>query len=107
MSYVDWKSLGDETVAAYLPESDLKGILEKRIAVPPDCAAIVIRDGKVVSALNGAHLSVGGLWQSFKEFFGGNHALRVLVADLKPFQKIATLSRIHARQGRGAGRARA
>lgn len=89
MAYVDWKSHGDETLAAYLPESDLKGILEKRIAVPPDCAAIVIRDGKVVSALAGAHLSVGGLWQAFKELIGGKHALRVLVADLKPFQKSA------------------
>lgn len=92
MSYVDWKSHGDETVAAYLPESDLKGVLEKRIAVPPDCAAIVIRDGKVVSALHGAHLSVGGLWQAVKDLIGGKHALRVLVADLKPFQKIATVT---------------
>lgn len=92
MSYVDWKSHGDETVAAYLPEAELKGVLEKRIAVSPDCAAIVIRDGKVVSALKGAHLSVGGLWQSLKELIGGKHALRVLIADLKPFQKTATLS---------------
>lgn len=91
MSYVDWKSHGDETVAAYLPESELKGVLEKRIAVPPDCAAIVIRDGQVVSALKGAHLSVGGLWQAIKDLIGGKHALRVLVADLKPFQQVATL----------------
>ena len=91
MSYVDWKSHGDETVAAYLPETELKGVLEKRIAVAPDCAAIVIRDGQVVSALKGAHLSVGGLWQSLKELIGGKHALRVLIADLKPFQKTATL----------------
>ncbi|MEZ6016238.1 MAG: zinc ribbon domain-containing protein [Planctomycetota bacterium] len=92
MSYVDWKSHGEETLAAYLPESELKGVLEKRVAVSPDCAAIVIRDGKVVSALQGAHLSVGGLWQSFKELIGGSHALRVLVADLKPFQKTMALA---------------
>jgi len=91
MSYVDWKSHGEDTLAAYLPDSDLKGVLEKRIAVPPDCAAIVIRDGQVVSALQGAHLSVGGLWQTLKQFIGGQHALRVLVADLKPFQKTGVL----------------
>lgn len=85
MSYVDWKIHGDDTVAAYLDEIEFKGMLEQRIAIPPDCAAIVIRDGKVASAMHGAHLSFGGIWQKIKEAFGGKHAVRILVADLKPF----------------------
>lgn len=92
MSYVDWKLHGDETVAAYLPDTALRGVLEKRIAVAPDCAAIVIRDGKVVESLRGAHLSVGGLWQKLKETLGGSHALRVLIADLKPFPLVVPLA---------------
>lgn len=85
MSYVDWKIHGDDTVAAYLDEIEFKGMLEQRIAIPPDCAAIVIRDGKVASAMHGAHLSFGGIWQKVKEAFGGKHAVAILVADLKPF----------------------
>lgn len=85
MAYPDWKVHGDETLAAYLPDDEFKGILEKRIAIPPDCAALLIRDGQLVQALHGGHLSVGGLWQSLKNLVGGDHALRLLVADLKPF----------------------
>jgi hypothetical protein len=86
-----WKFLSGETVASYLPESEFKGLLERRIAIPPDHLAILLRDGEVVLASEGAHLSVGGLWQRAKELFGGKHALRMLVADLKPFRVVADL----------------
>jgi hypothetical protein len=91
MAYPDWKLHGDETLAAYLPDKEFKGILEKRIAVPPDCAALLIRDGQLVQALHGGNFSVGGLWQSLKNLVGGSHALRLLVADLKPFQLMTGL----------------
>lgn len=85
MAYPYWKVHGEQTLAAYLPEKELQGILEKRIGVPPDCAALLIRDGKLVEALRGAHFSVGGLWQGLKNLIGGRHSLRLLIADLKPF----------------------
>ncbi len=86
-----WKIHGEETVAAYLPDSDFRGLLERRIAVPPDHLAILIRDGEIALAEQGAHFSVGGLWQRTKEFFGGKHSLRMLVADLKPFPVTAEI----------------
>lgn len=85
MGYPDWKVHGEETLAAYLPEKEFQGLLEKRIAVPPDCAALLIRDGQLVGAFRGANFSVGGLWQGVKNLVGGRHALRLLIADLKPF----------------------
>jgi hypothetical protein len=47
--------------------------------------ALLIRDGRLVQTFSGAHFSVGGLWQKFKNLIGGEHAVRLLVADLKPF----------------------
>lgn len=91
MVYPDWKVHGDETLAAYLPDKEFKGILEKRIAIPPDCAALLIRDGQLVQAMHGGNFSVGGLWQGLKNLLGGSHALRLLVADLKPFQMLTGL----------------
>ncbi|MBM4063079.1 MAG: hypothetical protein FJ265_18580, partial [Planctomycetes bacterium] len=91
MVYPDWKIHGDETLAAYLPDKEFKGILEKRIAIPPDCAALLIRDGQLVQAMHGGNFSVGGLWQGLKNLLGGSHALRLLVADLKPFQMLTGL----------------
>lgn len=85
MAYVDWKVHGDETLAAYLPDREFRGLLERRIAVAPDHAAILIRDGRIVDTYLGAHFSVGGVWQRMKEAVGGKHSLRLLVADLKPF----------------------
>ncbi|MCU0727145.1 MAG: hypothetical protein MUE73_15390 [Planctomycetes bacterium] len=91
MAYPDWKIHGDDTLAAYLPEREFRGILEKRITIPPDLAAILIRDGKLVDAFLGANFSVGGLWQRLKELFGGKHSLRLLVVDLKPFPLTAAI----------------
>lgn len=87
--YVDWKIHGDDTLAAYLSEDAFRSLLAKRIAVAPDNAAILIRDGQIVGAYQGAHFSVGGLWQSLKDVIGGKHAIRLLVADLKPFPIVA------------------
>lgn len=85
MAYPDWKIHGEDTLAAYLPDSDFKGILEKRIAVAPDHLGLLIRDGQIVDSFVGGHFAVGGVWQTLKEAVGGKHALRFLVADLKPF----------------------
>ncbi len=80
-----WKIQDEHTLAEYLPESDFKGLLEQRIAVPPDHLAILIRDGQIVDAYDGAMIATGGIWQRMKELIGGKHALRMLVADMKPF----------------------
>lgn len=93
-SYPKWKIHGEETVASYLPESDFKGILQTRIAVPPDHLAILIRDGEVAFAEQGAHVAVGGIWQALKNIVGGRHALRMLIADLKPFPVSTTFAGI-------------
>ena len=58
MAQVEWQIHGDETLAAYLPDKAFRGILEQRIAVAPDLAAILIRDGQLVDTFQGAHFSV-------------------------------------------------
>jgi hypothetical protein len=75
----------EHTLAEYVPLEDFKGLLQQRIGVPPDCAALLIRDGRLVQAFSGGHFSVGGIWRSLRDMIGGEHAVKLLVADLKPF----------------------
>ena len=72
-------------LAEYVNQSEFQSFLEKRLAAPPDHAAILIRDGQVVEAYKGAHFSVGGLFQGLKGLITGSHHIRILLADLKPF----------------------
>jgi len=76
----------NHTLAEYVPADVFKGLLQNRYGVPPDHAALLIRDGRIVDAFVGAHFAVGGVWQRLKEAIGGTHALRLLLVDLKPFQ---------------------
>jgi hypothetical protein len=76
----------NQTLAEYVPSEAFKGLLQNRYGVSPDHVALLMRDGKIVDALVGAHFAVGGVWQRLKEVLGGSHALRLLIADLKPFQ---------------------
>ncbi len=78
----------DELLGEFVSLEDFKGVLEKRLAVSPDLMGMVIRDGKVVSAGAGGNFSMGGFWRSIKDAIGGKHALRLLIADLKPFQQV-------------------
>lgn len=85
---MDSKSLAlssPELLAEYVHQSEFRGFLEKRLAAPPDHAAILIRNGQVVDAYKGAHFSVGGIFQGLKKVVTGSHHVRVLLADLKPF----------------------
>src|SRR5512138_1376279 len=86
MASTNWVLSGPDTLAEYVPLEGFKGMLQQRIGVSPDHAALLIRDGKLVQAFAGGHFSIGGVWQSVKNMIGGEHALRLLVADLKPFQ---------------------
>ena len=86
-----WLTGDGETLAEYIPQDLFKGLLERRLAIPPDRVGILIRDGQIVDTYRGGHISVGGLWSRLKEAVGGQHALRMLVADLKPFQLQAGL----------------
>ncbi|MCP3915249.1 MAG: hypothetical protein GY711_06820 [bacterium] len=74
-----------ELLAEYVLQSELQGFLEKRFAAPPDHAAILIRDGRVVDTYKGAHFSIGGVLRGLLRFATGAQNVRVLLADLKPF----------------------
>ena len=76
----------DNVLAEYVPLEPFKGILEQRLGIGPDNLALLIRDGEIVDAAHGAHISIGGIWRNIKDTLGGQHALRLLIADLKPFQ---------------------
>ncbi len=76
---------GDDVLCEYVPLPGIKGFVAERVAVGPDLLAMVIRDGKVAHATHGAHIQVGGAWQAIKTAIGGTHAIRLLIADLKPF----------------------
>lgn len=75
----------NQTLAEYVPAEAFSGLLQNRIGVSPDHAALLIRDGQIVDTFVGAHFAIGGVWQRLKEAVGGPHAVRLLVADLKPF----------------------
>jgi hypothetical protein len=79
----------DSLLAEYVEIETFKGILEQRLAIGPDTAALLIRDGQIVQASAGAHLSVGGWWRAIKNAIAGEHPIRLLIADLKPFQLTA------------------
>jgi hypothetical protein len=80
-------TLSDNRILAeYVPSEAFQGLLQQRFGVSPDHVALLMRDGKIVDAFVGAHFAVGGVWQRLKEALGGSHALRLLLADLKPFQ---------------------
>jgi hypothetical protein len=76
----------DNLLAEYVDIEQFKGVLEQRLAVGPDMAALLIRDGQIAQASHGAHISVGGWWRSIKDAIAGQHPIRLLIADLKPFQ---------------------
>ncbi len=85
MTSTNWTLSDEQTLAEYVPLEDFKGILQQRIGISPDHTALLIRDGRLVETYNGAHFAIGGLWQKIKTLIGGEHAVRLLVADLKPF----------------------
>ena len=76
----------DTLLAEYVRLNDLKGLFEQRVAVNPDTLAVLIRDGKVAEAGPGGHFAVGGVWRTLKDALAGEHAIQLLLADLKPFQ---------------------
>jgi hypothetical protein len=80
----------DNLIAEYVEIEQFKGLLEQRLAIGPETAAVLIRDGQVVQATAGAHVSVGGWWRAIKDAIAGEHPIRLLIADLKPFQLTAT-----------------
>jgi len=76
----------DNLLAEYISLDKFKGILEQRISVGPDMLAMLIKDGQIAQASAGAHFAIGGVWRSLKDAIGGQHSIRLLIADLKPFQ---------------------
>ena len=94
----------DNLLAEYISLDKFKGILEQRISVGPDMLAMLIKDGQIAQASAGAHFAIGGVWRSLKDAIAGQHAIRLLIADLKPFQ--LTTTRGLAEQGQRPGRRR-
>lgn len=80
----------DNLLAEYVPLDKFKGILEQRFAVGPDLLAMLIKDGQIAEASHGGHFAIGGVWRTIKDAIGGKHAIRLLIADLKPFQLSTT-----------------
>ena len=76
----------DNLLGEYISLDKFQGVIEQRLAVGPDLMAMLIRDGQIAQAAPGGHFSIGGVWRSIKDAIGGKHALRMLIADLKPFQ---------------------
>ncbi len=76
----------DNLLAEYVDIEKFKGLLEQRLAIGPDTLAMIVRDGQIAQASAGAHISIGGLWRTIKDSVAGQHAIRLLIADLKPFQ---------------------
>ena len=87
----NWTLTDDQTLAEYAILEDVKGISQERIGISPDHVALLMRDGQIVDAYTGAHFAFGGLWQRMKEFIGGKHTFRLLVATLKPFMIEGTI----------------
>ena len=80
----------DGLLAEYVDIERFKGFLQQRIAIGPDLLACLIRDGQIAEASAGGHFAIGGIWRSIKDAIGGQHAIRLLIADLKPFQLSTT-----------------
>ena len=76
----------DNLLAEYVELDRFKRVLEQRIAVGPDMMAMLIKDGAIAAASAGGHFAIGGVWRTIKDAIGGQHAIRLLIADLKPFQ---------------------
>lgn len=82
----------DGMLVEYVELDRFKGILQQRIAIGPDTLAMLIKDGEIAHASAGAHFAIGGLWRTLKDAIAGRHAIRLLIADLKPFQLTTSAS---------------
>jgi hypothetical protein len=81
----------DALLGEYVRLDDFKRLLEQRVAVGPDLLAMLIKDGQIAQAAPGGHFAVGGVWRTIKDAVAGAHAIRLLVADLKPFPVSKTI----------------
>lgn len=84
----------DRLLGEYVSLDQFRGFIEQRLAVGPDLLALLLRDGQIVTAAHGANIAVGGFWRGIKDSLSGRHALRLLIADLKPFQLQASVEAV-------------
>jgi len=75
-----------KVLAEFIKQERFKGLFEKRIGVPPDHMALLMRNGEFVDAYIGAHFSAGGVIHRLRGIVGGSHQISLLLADLKTFQ---------------------
>lgn len=73
-------------LAEFIKQERFKGLFEKRIGIPPDHMALLMRNGQFVDAYIGAHFSAGGILHRLRGIIGGSHQISLLIADLKTFQ---------------------
>ena len=74
-----------DLVAEFARSSAFESIKEKRLVVPPDHMALLMRNGELVDVYRGANFSVGGMLARIRSVFGGKHSFSLLLATLKPF----------------------
>lgn len=84
----------DALLAEYVPLDEFRGWAAQTVAVNPDLLTVLIRNGQVVSSGQGGNIGIGGFWRGIKDKLIGEHALRLLIADGKPFQMITGLNAI-------------
>lgn len=73
-------------LAEFVRQEEFRGFFEKRIGVPPDHMALLIRNGQFVDAFIGGHFSFGGVIHRLRGLIGGSHHIGMILADLKTFQ---------------------
>jgi len=81
----NWRVYGKDTVAARLSKADLPGFFSKKIAVGPNEAAIVVRNGRAEDAITEKKAKVAGSFDAFRRVFGGGSDLDIYFVDLTPF----------------------
>jgi len=84
----------DDLLAEYVPLDDFRGWTEQRAAINPDLLAVLIRNGQVITANPGGNIGMGGFWRGIKDALIGQHSLRLLIADLKPFHLVTGLNAV-------------
>jgi hypothetical protein len=73
-------------LAEFIRQERFKGLFEKRIGIPPDHMALLMRNGQFVDAYIGAHFTAGDIIHRLRGIVGGSHQISLLIADLKTFQ---------------------
>jgi len=82
----NWRTYGQDTVVARLDPAEVPGFLRKQIAVEPNEAAVVLRQGRVEQVVTADQVQVAGFWDGLKSLVGGGLPIEVVFVDLSPIE---------------------